>query len=638
MIVMRKKKEEKPYDPFLIQKIQPHGGISFYDEKYIKTGMGCEACIHIFQYPDEIDTHWMSNILNINDSIAIIDISTEDMIEVKRNINKSMSEQNIRYKTSKRFEDRFDAEQRYRELERLWKEIQSYGEILKSIQARIFVYGYTLREIEQKCKEVLVNLESDNYKAAIFLNEGKSEWKSLYLPYKEQQKDENSISGQSLTSETVAAGYPFHFSKLEDPYGSLLGFTSSGGSVLFDYFAKSEARLQYNAVAFGNMGRGKSTLLKKIYEDRAIRGDFIRIFDISGEFGYMTEQFGGKIYRPDGSEGIINPLEILCSGENENTNYSRHISKMGIFYRFLMPAADNYEIIEFEQVLRELYIKHGILGDDGEIGNRKITRLNSKKYPIFSDMSIYLINKIQTLQESPEGKAGDIIVRQKLQRLNNIKLTVDNVISNYGMLLDGYTSIDNMTDEQIIVFDISTLKEIKASIYDGMMFLLLSFCWDNAVENGMVMKDLWETGKIRWQEIKRFLVICDESHRWLNAQKLQAVDQVLLYCREGRKYFAGILFASQSIRDWVPEGSDALAINKIKTLFELTQYKFIFQQDANAMGLLGEIFHEQLTDSELRRIPYLTKGETILAISSDRNIEMKVHLTAEENKMFRGGA
>lgn len=635
---MRKKKEEKPYDSFLIQKIQPHGGISFWDEKYIKTGQGYETCIHIFQYPEEIDTHWMTNILNVNDSIAIVDISTEDMVEVKRNINKSMSEQNIRYKTSKRFEDRFDAEQRYRELERLWKEIQSYGEILKSIQARIFVYGYTLREIEQKCKEVLINLESDNYKAAIFLNEGKSEWKSLYLPYKEQQKDENSIQGQSLTSETVAAGYPFHFSKLEDPYGSLLGFTSSGGIVLFDYFAKSESRLQYNAVAFGNMGRGKSTLLKKIYEDRAIRGDFIRIFDISGEFRYMTEQFGGKIYRPDGSEGIINPLEILCSGDNENTNYSRHISKMGIFYRFLMPAADNYEIIEFEQVLRELYIKHGILGKDGEIGNRRITRLNSKKYPIFSDLSVYLMHKIQMLQESPEGKNGDIIVRQKLQRLNNIKLTVDNVINNYGMLLDGYTSIDNMTDEQIIVFDISTLKEIKASIYDGMMFLLLSFCWDNAVANGMVMKEQWETGKIRWEEIKRFLVICDESHRWLNAQKLQAVDQVLLYCREGRKYFAGILFASQSIRDWVPEGSDAVAINKIKTLFELTQYKFIFQQDANAMGLLGEIFHEQLTDSELRRIPYLTKGETILAISSDRNIEMKVHLTAEENKMFRGGA
>ncbi|MGU9426562.1 VirB4 family type IV secretion system protein, partial [Clostridium perfringens] len=73
-----------------------------------------------------------------------------------------------------------------------------------------------------------------------------------------------------------------------------------------------------------------------------------------------------------------------------------------------------------------------------------------------------------------------------------------------------------------------------------------------------------------------------------------AVDFFITFEREARKYFSGLVFATHSINDVVPESSDKTILGKIKTLFELTQYKFIMQQDNNAKKALETIFEGQL--------------------------------------------
>lgn len=160
--------------------------------------------------------------------------------------------------------------------------------------------------------------------------------------------------------------------------------------------------------------------------------------------------------------------------------------------------------------------------------------------------------------------------------------------------------------------------------------------WDNCVTNGTIMKELYEQGKITWEEIIHFVIVIDESHRWLNVEKPYAVDLIGKYCREAPKFFGGIIFASQSIRDYVPSG-EAKEIDLLKTLFELTQYKFIFHQDSNALPLIDQVFGQDLTRMQRDRIPSLGQGECILSIASDRNIEFKVYLSKEEEKLFTGG-
>ena len=55
----RKNREEKSgaeetVDLAELSRIQPHGGITFRDESMVKTGNGYESCVHIYQYPTEL--------------------------------------------------------------------------------------------------------------------------------------------------------------------------------------------------------------------------------------------------------------------------------------------------------------------------------------------------------------------------------------------------------------------------------------------------------------------------------------------------------------------------------------------------------------------------------------------------------
>ncbi len=634
---MGKSKKKNQYDPVLLERVQPQGGISFLDPKYISSGAGYEACLHIYEYPKQLDDYWLARLCNIDNTVSFVDIATDDAIAVKKNINRSMKEQEFRYQGAKDFQDRYDAQKRYDEMKQLYDEISTMGEVVKLVHIRIFIADSSFSALEDTIKTIRAQLESSGYLGAIFMNETKTEWTSMLKPYSRQEGERFFTYGQPLTSNAVAAGNPFHFSSLSDERGLFLGKTPCGGNVLFDLFNKSGSRRYYNYLCIGTMGSGKSTLLKKELLAAAIQGDYVRTFDISGEFTMLTNVLGGKVIKLDGTGGILNPLEILRGGDDDIVSFTRHISKVSTVYRFLLGGiCDMEELIEFEEILRELYQKYGFEMKDGKM-TREITGLPPEQYPTFSDLLVFLQEKIKKMQQGVYEETEMELVKKTLVRTDKIRKVIENVVYTYGNLFNGHTTIDNIQDEQIVTFDISSLKEMKAEIFDAQIFNMISLCWDNCVSNGRLMiKGMYEETVDPW-DVTHTLILIDESHRWVNAKKPYALDLITIYLREARKYFGGIGLASQSIRDYVPEGSSNEEENKMKIIFELTQYKFVFHQDSNVTSLLNNIFDGVFTPSQIARIPRLDVGETILSIASDRNIEFKVYLPAEEEAVFQGG-
>ncbi|WP_346663764.1 hypothetical protein [uncultured Merdimonas sp.] len=584
----------------------------------------------------------MSKVCNINNTVVTVDLSTDNVIEVKKNINRSIKEQGYRISEARNHAELYDARQRIKEMERLYDEISSMGEVIKLVHVRIFVADQSFAQLEEKIKNISKALEGDGFKAAVYLNEGKAEWLSMYKPYHEQAQELFFTYGQPLVSNAMAAGNPYHFSSLEDPTGCFLGKTPCGGNVLFDEFTKTSTRLHYNSLVIGTMGSGKSTLLKKRFKANAVRGNYIRTFDISGEFERLTKTYGGKVIKLDGTNGILNPLEILKGDENEGISFTRHISKVSTIYKFLTEGqADTQEIITFEELLRELYQQFGMELRNGKVTSQ-VTGLPAEKYPTFSDMLQYIDRKMERIREETYDEVTLSIVKKNMERIDKIRRVIQNIVHTYGSLFDGHTSIDNILDEQIVTFDISTIKEMKASVFDAQIFNMVSLCWDNCVTNGRLMMKRYSLPSdhpdhVAFEDATKFLLIIDESHRWINTRKRYALESITIYLREARKYFGGIMLASQSIRDYVPEGSGAEEIDDLKKIFELTQYKFIFHQETNVLGLFDKVFENTLTSSQRDRIPKLQVGETILCIASDRNLELKIHLTKQDNLMFQGG-
>ena len=639
MIAAKKeRKTKKPErDMNLLNEIKPAGGITFKDVKYITTGSGYEGCIHIYKFPESIDTYWMAKVCNINGTVALVDISTDNMSEVKKNLNKSMKEQAGRRSGAKDFAELYDADKRLEEMKRMYDEINAYNEVIKLVHIRIFLADRSFDSLEKKIKNIMDKLETDSgFLTTIYLNESKAEYKSMTRSYKKQNEEMFFPKGQSLTATGVAHGDPFHFSSLDDETGEFLGTTPCGGNVLFDLFTKTSTRLYYNFLAIGEMGSGKSTLLKKQFKSNAIKGNYVRTFDISGEFTILTKTLGGKVIKLDGTEGILNPLEILKAGDDENISFTRHISKVSTFYKFLVGGSVSAEeIAEFEDVLKQLYAKFG-LGSD-ERRDIQCTGLPATNYPTFTDYLNFLTESMKEMQEGKYSHIEEQVIVNTLLLRDKIRKVIKNIVDTYGSLFDGHTSIDNILDEQIVTFDISTLKELKDEVFDAMIINMISLCWDNCVTNGKLMLNMLREGKIKLWDVTRFLILIDESHRWLNAKKTHALDLVSVYLREARKYFGGIGLASQRAADYVPEGSDSDAVNKLKNIFELTQYKFVFRQSSNAKKLLYQIFDGELTGTQIEKIPKLEIGQCILLISGDKNIEFKVHLTKEEDRLFSGG-
>ena len=638
MIAKKEKRTKKPErDMNLLNEIKPAGGITFKDVKYITTGSGYEGCIHIYKFPENIDTYWMAKVCNINGTVALVDISTDNMSEVKKNLNKSMKEQVGRRIGARDFAELYDADKRLDEMKRMYDEIKSYNEVIKLVHIRIFLADRSFESLEKKIKNIMDKLETDSgFLTTIYLNESKSEYKSMTRSYKKQKEEMFFPKGQSLTATGVAHGDPFHFSSLDDETGEFLGTTPCGGNVLLDIFQKTSTRLYYNFLAIGEMGSGKSTLLKKQFKSNAIKGNYVRTFDISGEFTILTKTLGGKVIKLDGSEGILNPLEILKAGDDENISFTRHISKVSTFYKFLVGGSvEAEEIAEFEDVLKQLYSSFGLWSDDRR--NIQCTGLPAASYPTFTDYLNFLTESMEVMQNEKYSHLEEQVVAKTLLLRDKIRKVIKNIVDTYGTLFDGHTSIDNILDEQIVTFDISTLKELKDEVFDAMIINIISLCWDNCVTNGKLMLNMLREGKIKLWDVTRFLILIDESHRWLNAKKTHALDLVSVYLREARKYFGGIGLASQRAADYVPEGSDSDAVNKLKNIFELTQYKFVFRQSSNAKKLLYQIFDGELTGTQIEKIPKLEIGQCILLISGDKNIEFKVHLTKDEDMLFSGG-
>ena len=279
-----------------------------------------------------------------------------------------------------------------------------------------------------------------------------------------------------------------------------------------------------------------------------------------------------------------------------------------------MPEASVDQVTIFKNLLYGLYKKFNLLPD----GEQKITELSAEYYPIMEDFYIYLQEQMDVIKNTTYDEIERQVKAHELLQLQQMERIFQDLISSYGHIFNGYTSFSNLKDVQIITYDMSKLKEMDDRVFDAQLFNILSTCWDNCVTNGSIMKKLYESGKIKWEDIVHFLILIDESHRWLNVKKLYALNLISIYMREAPKFFGGIMMASQSIRD-------------------LTQYKFIFHQDSSALPLLDKIFENVLTYEQRNRIPRLMKGENILCISGDRNIEFKVYLSKEEERIFTGG-
>lgn len=634
--------EKYGYNPYLLQAIQPMGGIKFSNDDYIRTGDGYVTCLYVYGYPKIVDRHWLNTLCNNRGTVTTIDVTTVDSYNVKKDLRKSIAEYRGRERTAKNTLDAMDAADKRDELSTLVRDV-NYGEVIKRMTTRVFLADTNYENLMKTVRYYKKNVFEDNeYQVAINLNEMQYEWTSMFKSYSMQSADYYSRrTGKAIASSTLAGGDAFHFTSLNDEFGSDFGHTLSNGydgRVLLDMFEAGQSRSSYNFLLVGLSGVGKSTLLKKIMVDRAARGDYLRVIDVAGDFTQVCHSLGGKVVYLDGSDGgRLNPLQINKADDTDAGSYDMNITKMANIYSFLAPEASDIEKRMFKNILHQLYKQFGITKD-----TPNLTELPAKAYPRMEDILPIIDWYLSQIQhgELQEGAMSKEEMQNEEMRtiLLHIKLVIVDVIQSNANIFNSYSDIDNLIDTQVVVYNLKKLdKKNDNEVFKAQVFSALSLCWANAVKVGTITNKMVNSGQIDLIDAKHFLLLIDESHRTINRKNPQAVEQVLNYVRQGRKFYAGLGFASQDINDFIPAGVNADSQQMINTLFAQCQYKFLLKQDSKALPSIDSAFGGSLTQSELAMIPTLNRGEVILNISGDKNVAFKVEASDDELAVFGGG-
>lgn len=633
--------KEQGYDLDFIFKTQAKGGIQF-GEKYINAGDSYVGCLHVYSFAEDVSALWLANFMNIERTIATLDLATANKEEVIKDINRSIGELRDRTQSERRSTDRDDADYELQNLRNFAHRITQGGEVIKLTHMRIFFYDFSLEELEKRMGDTRKELNGMNHKSTIYLFQTKQEWQSLFTSYDQQTKMNYTRQGVLLPSTSVGGGVPFHHQALKDPRGIYLGQTSTGGAFLLDPFYSTQTRRSFNGFVLGKMGFGKSTFMKQLEEGLVAKNAFIRGFDKARDYYDLVESQGGKIIdlSGGGDNGMINPLEIFATKTNvdgskvdEYGSFMQHLSKVSNMIRFLNPQILDIEVTEFKGLLRRFYIKYGLLTPQyiDQPETVKVTGYAPHEYPTLSEFSKFLH---QVKYEKPTP--------QRVRTLETIRIMVDEMVEQYGPLFDGHTTITNIEDEQIVFFDIDGISQLDKEVFNCQLFTALTLIWNHSLKNGRKVKRLREKqieqdGRVTYEDLRYFMVLLDECHNIINANNIFAVEYVVSFEREMRKFSAGVFFATQSPNEILPESASDKSVDTIKTVFELTQYKVFLNLDNSVMGRMRDVLGSSLTETEYQMLPELKIGQAIVQTSSNESYTVTFDPETEQLNRFKGG-
>ncbi len=138
----------------------------------------------------------------------------------------------------------------------------------------------------------------------------------------------------------------------------------------------------------------------------------------------------------------------------------------------------------YSKLLLDFYISFGIIPKDGKITQQTpVCGLPSEYYPTMSDFLSYLNRRIQEYEPSADAEHGELGKKFLLQA-DEVRSTYENLVRNYGSLLDGHTSIQNISQIQVLCFNVYTVLKLEPAICSGILYNALMMYWDHCVRVG----------------------------------------------------------------------------------------------------------------------------------------------------------
>lgn len=630
---------QKGYDLDFISKTQPHGNIDF-KATYMRIGTGYVACLHIYRYPNKnLLDFWLNPLVNKKNVISVVSIGTEDKHKIQEALKNSIDEQKSRVSGKERTSYNMSSINDFRDQTALLDKITTQNEVIKRIYTRLFVYGGTLKQLEDRVDKI--QREISDFNSGVFVGEQKEEYQAIFTPASKQQYLDNNRIGTPISAYDFSGSYYFNHVYLDDPNGSYFGFSKTGGAILLDLFRRTSRRTRTFTFISGNAGMGKSTFLKKLNDDMFARGYFIRNFDVSNEYLDQTRDQGGTIITLDGRENRINPFEIFPTVTNEDgsvvdevNSFTQHVNKIKNMFRFMNTGANDDDLTMLENLIIDFYIQFGMWTKNPQEHPENIHTIGLPvdQYPILSDFLVFLHQEQRVFQNEHRTMT-------QLDTMTRIINTFQRMKTTESDMFDGFTSVPDFESKQVVTFDISGLKEHGNDIFNAQVFSILNLMSAHIISNGKKFRNLMKKGEINSEDIPRYYMNIDEGENLITPTFSFGVETLASLMEQMRKNFCGITIAAPTIKDLIPDtvNVDSPYLRAVKKMFSLMQYRGFFQLSDDDLPALARALGGSTTREELKTITKLQKKQLLFNINGDRNLVFTVQATNQELQRYNGG-
>ncbi len=374
---------------------------------------------------------------------------------------------------------------------------------------------------------------------------------------------------RSLDTSSIARLFPFSPPDLDTRSGTLYGIDMRACSpVVYDPW--DGTHLNANTAVLARSGSGKSFSTKLGVLRGITRGITAYVIDPEGEYADMARAAGGRVLSPGVPGEGMNPF-VIDKGDSEEM-----LQRIGSLRRLI-------EVMVGEPLgaERRASLDHALAGYYAKPRERTG----------FRDFYTYL----------QEDEAGDPGLARLLRPFATGSLR--NLLSDEGDDLLGNEAL-------VTVFDLHLLEP---ELRPAAAMVCTETVWAAAA-----------------QDPKPRLLVVDEV--WSIMQHPEGAAFMVSMAKRARKHRLGLQFITQDVQDLLSEDSSrTITGHSGRALLQNAAFKLLLQQDAAAIGTVGEAF--DLPEDLQRWLLSCPRGDGLLLAKGNR-FPVRIEATPEETEVI----
>ena len=583
--------------------------------------------LRVVNYPTMVGDAWLAGVMSLPGTKVVVKCRPMDRTKAIRNIDRSLQELRGQESATTVDSKRLEIGTHISTLQELLATLQSDAESL--LECNIYITAYDIVATRSNLRipqppeselptvnEMKKNIRRAWQEGGFRLNNMEFDQVQAFIGSQVSALDPLAAEGRGISSNTVAACYPWIFAHFSDEGGVKLG-ESDGIPVFIDFFRRDSERVNSNMVIVGKSGSGKSYATKSLLANLAAEDAKIFILDPENEYTELAGNLHGQIINVGNAQyGRLNPFHIITALDDDEAgisgpsgSYATHLQFLEEFFRQIMPDCGKDAMEYLNTLVDHMYLTRDITAETD------LSRLGPEDYPVFDDLYDQILQEFQA-NDNP-------FTRDMLRTLMNYVAKFSTGGRNAN-IWNGPSTVT--TDENFTVFNFqSMLANRNQTVANAQMLLVLKYIDNEIIKN----RDY----NSRYRANRKIVVVIDEAHVFIDAKYPIALDFMFQLAKRIRKYNGMQIVITQNIKDFV--GSEELA-RKSTAIINACQYSFIFSLAPNDIQDLVKLYENAggINENEREQIVQAPRGQAFTILSPAARSTFRVETAPGIAEMF----